>query len=163
MIPWRPLLVFLGISVATTTAFAVLSASMGWSVRTPAWAVLAPIAMWAPAVGRYAARRSVDRGFTDVPAGPRVVPGPHALACGLLSQLPHYNRAVAVPEALRRRRERAVARRRRDSPCGGLRHRGIDALSLDAPARTVVAGARPPRHGHVRNGGDTLRRQPVNR
>jgi membrane protease YdiL (CAAX protease family) len=63
MIPWRPLLIFLGISVGTTTAIAILSASMGWSVRSPAWAALAPIAMWAPAVGRFAARRTVDRGF----------------------------------------------------------------------------------------------------
>ena len=65
MIPWRSLLVFLGISVGTTTAIAILSASMGWTVHSPAWAVLAPIAMWAPALGRFAARRTVDRGFTS--------------------------------------------------------------------------------------------------
>jgi membrane protease YdiL (CAAX protease family) len=65
MIPWRPLLVFLGISVGTTTAIAVLCASMGWSVNSPAWGLLAPIAMWAPALGRFAASRTVDRGFTS--------------------------------------------------------------------------------------------------
>ena len=37
---------------------------MGWTVRSPAWGVLAPIAMWAPALGRLAAVRTVDRGFT---------------------------------------------------------------------------------------------------
>lgn len=64
MIPWRALLVFLGISVGATTAIAALSASMGWTVRSPAWGVLAVIAMWAPALGRFAAVRTVDRGFT---------------------------------------------------------------------------------------------------
>ena len=64
MIPWRPLLVFLGISVGATTAIAALSASMGWTVRSPAWGVLALVAMWAPALGRFAAVRTVDRGFT---------------------------------------------------------------------------------------------------
>ena len=38
---------------------------MGWTVRSPAWGVLAPIAMWAPALGRFAARHTVDRGFTS--------------------------------------------------------------------------------------------------
>ena len=65
MIPWRPLLVFLSASVGTTAAIAVLSASTGWSVHSPAWAVLAPIAMWAPALGRFAARRTVDRDFSS--------------------------------------------------------------------------------------------------
>ena len=64
MMPWRPLLVFLGMSVGATTGIAALSASMGWTVRSPAWGVLAPIAMWAPALGRVVARRAVDRGFT---------------------------------------------------------------------------------------------------
>jgi hypothetical protein len=65
MIPWRPVLVFLGISMGTTTSIAVLCASMAWTVDSPAWGLLAPIAMWAPALGRLAARRTVDRGFTS--------------------------------------------------------------------------------------------------
>jgi membrane protease YdiL (CAAX protease family) len=63
MIPWSALLVFLGISVGTTTAIAVICTWMGWTVNSAAWALLVPIAMWAPAAGRAAARRSVDRGF----------------------------------------------------------------------------------------------------
>jgi membrane protease YdiL (CAAX protease family) len=63
MIPWRPLMVFLAISVGTTTAIALLCAAMGWSVNSPAWALLAPIAMWAPALGRVVSCRTVDRGF----------------------------------------------------------------------------------------------------
>ena len=64
MIPWRALLVFLGICVGATTAIAILSYSMGWTVHSQAWGVLAPIAMWAPALGRFVARQTVDRGFT---------------------------------------------------------------------------------------------------
>ena len=64
-IPWRPLLVVVGISTGATTAIAILSARMGWSVGSPAWAALAPVAMWAPALGRFVAQRTVDRGFTS--------------------------------------------------------------------------------------------------
>jgi membrane protease YdiL (CAAX protease family) len=65
MMPWRALLVFVGIAVGVTTAIAALSASMGWTVGSPAWGLLAPIAMWAPALGRFTACRTVDRGFTS--------------------------------------------------------------------------------------------------
>jgi membrane protease YdiL (CAAX protease family) len=64
MIPWRPVLVYLSIAVGATTAIAVLCASMGWTVNSVAWLALAPIAMWAPALGAWIARRTVDRGFT---------------------------------------------------------------------------------------------------
>ena len=63
--PWRPVLVFLGISVGATSAASVLSASVGWDVHSPAWGLLAPIVMWAPALGALVARRTVDRGFTS--------------------------------------------------------------------------------------------------
>jgi membrane protease YdiL (CAAX protease family) len=62
--PWRPLLVFLGIAVGTTTAMAVLCAAMGWTVESRAWAALAPVAMWAPALATFVARRTVDKNFT---------------------------------------------------------------------------------------------------
>ena len=65
MIPWRPLFVFLGVAAGTTTGIAVLCAAMGWNVNSQMWAVLVPIAMSAPAVGRFAARRTVDRGFAS--------------------------------------------------------------------------------------------------
>ena len=65
MIPWRPLLIVVGISTGTTTAIAIVSALMGWTVHSPAWAALAPLAMWAPALGRFVALRTVDRGFTS--------------------------------------------------------------------------------------------------
>ena len=62
--PWRPLLVVVAISTGTTTAVAALSAWMGWTIHSPAWAALAPVAMWGPALARFVALRTVDRGFT---------------------------------------------------------------------------------------------------
>lgn len=56
MVPWRALIVFLTIAVGATTAIAVLCAAMGWTVSSPAWALLAPLAMWAPALARSIAR-----------------------------------------------------------------------------------------------------------
>ena len=64
MIPWRPVLVVVAISTGTTTAIAALSAWMGWTIHSPAWAALAPLAMWSPALGRWVAQRTVDRDFT---------------------------------------------------------------------------------------------------
>src|SRR5262245_60633810 len=64
MIPWRALLIVTGISAGTTTAIAVLTAAKGWTVHSPVWAVLAPVAMWAPALGRFVAVHTVDRHFT---------------------------------------------------------------------------------------------------
>jgi len=65
VIPWRPLLVFAAISIGATAAIAVLCASMGWTVHSPAWVALAPVAMWAPALARFVALRTVDRGFAS--------------------------------------------------------------------------------------------------
>lgn len=84
--PWRAVAVFVLVSTGVTTAIAVLSASRAWTVQSPAWAVLAPIAMWAPAVARLVARRTVDRHFATPlrlsrwgTTGPRVVLLPLAI------------------------------------------------------------------------------------
>ena len=58
------MLIFASIAIGTTTAIAIVTASFGWTVDSPAWTFLAPIAMWAPALGRFVARRTVDRAFT---------------------------------------------------------------------------------------------------
>ncbi len=97
MIPWRPLFVFLGISVGAAMAVAVLSAAMGWSVHSPAWGVLAPIVMWAPALGRLAARRTVDRGFTSpVPLSTWGVTGAQVMLSPLALPLAVYGAAYAI-------------------------------------------------------------------
>lgn len=64
MIPWSPLLVVTGVSAGVTTAIAALAAAQGWTVHSPAWGALAVVAMWAPALGRFVAQRTVDRDFT---------------------------------------------------------------------------------------------------
>ena len=56
MLPWRPLIVFFVIAVGATTAIAALCAARGWDVSSPEWALLAPLAMWAPALARLVAR-----------------------------------------------------------------------------------------------------------
>jgi CAAX protease family protein len=64
LIPWRPLIVFSAIAVGATTAIAALCDANGWTVTSPVWSILAPLAMWAPALARLVTRRTVDRGFT---------------------------------------------------------------------------------------------------
>ena len=64
MIPWRALVVFSAIAVGATTAIAVLCHANGWTVTSHEWALLAPLAMWAPALARLVTRATVDRGFT---------------------------------------------------------------------------------------------------
>jgi CAAX protease family protein len=59
----RSLLFFFAIAVGATTAIAVLTWSRGWTISSPAWAVLAPLAMWAPAAARFVVRRTADREF----------------------------------------------------------------------------------------------------
>jgi membrane protease YdiL (CAAX protease family) len=63
MIPWRPVAVFITVSAGATTAIAALAASRGWTVQSPVWVLLAPLAMWAPALARFVTRRTVDRAF----------------------------------------------------------------------------------------------------
>jgi membrane protease YdiL (CAAX protease family) len=62
--PWRAVVVFGTIAVGATTAIAVLCHANGWTVTSHAWAILAPLAMWAPALARLVTRATVDRGFT---------------------------------------------------------------------------------------------------
>jgi uncharacterized protein len=54
----RPFITFVAISVGTSVAIAILMAVMGWTVNSPGWAGLAPIVMWAPALGSLIARRT---------------------------------------------------------------------------------------------------------
>lgn len=64
MLPLRPLLVFVAIAVGATTLIATSMAPLGLTVTSPQWALIVPFAMWAPAFGRFVARRTVDREFT---------------------------------------------------------------------------------------------------
>jgi membrane protease YdiL (CAAX protease family) len=56
---------YLAAAAGTTTAIGVVMALNRWTVRSPEWGLLAAVAMWAPAAGRFLACRTVDRGFTS--------------------------------------------------------------------------------------------------
>jgi membrane protease YdiL (CAAX protease family) len=97
MVPWRPLLIFVAIAVGTTTAIALVCAAMGWSVQSPAWALLVPFAMWAPAFGRFVARRTVDRGFTaTLPLSRWGITGAQVILWPLAVPLTVYGAAYAI-------------------------------------------------------------------
>jgi membrane protease YdiL (CAAX protease family) len=55
--------VFMTIAAGATCAGALVCASLGWTIESRPWAALAPLAMWAPALAAYVARRTVDKDF----------------------------------------------------------------------------------------------------
>ena len=66
----RALLIYFCISTGTTAAIALVTSRMGWTVTSPAWSLLVPIAMWAPALAAYIARRAERPPFmTRMPLG----------------------------------------------------------------------------------------------
>jgi membrane protease YdiL (CAAX protease family) len=86
-----------GISVGVTTAIAMLSASTGWTVHSTAWGALAPAAMWAPALGRFVAQRTVDRDFTATLSLKRWgTTGAQVIAWPVVLPLAVYGAAYAV-------------------------------------------------------------------
>lgn len=94
--PWRPVLVLMLVAAGATTAVALLCSRMGWTVTSPQWAVLMPIAMWSPALGRVVARRTVDRDFRAVLTLRRWgVTGPWVIVTPLLIPLAVYGAAYA--------------------------------------------------------------------
>lgn len=60
---FRFLLVFFAVAVGASALAAVAAASLGWTVTSAGWALLVPFVMWAPALARFVAQRTVDRGF----------------------------------------------------------------------------------------------------
>jgi len=100
MIPWRPLLVYLAVAAGTTTAIAVVTASKGWTVRSPEWGLLATVAMWAPAAGRFLACRTVDRGFTSpLPLSRWGATGAQVILVPLAVPIAVYGTAYAIASA----------------------------------------------------------------
>jgi len=59
------LTVFMMIAAGATCAIALVCAAMGWTIESRPWIALAPLAMWAPALGAYAARNTVDKDFAS--------------------------------------------------------------------------------------------------
>jgi hypothetical protein len=88
---------FLTVSVATTTAITLVTARNGWTVRSPGWGVLAILAMWAPAAGRYLACRTVDRGFrSPLPSSRWGVTGAQVILVPLAVPMAVYGTAYGV-------------------------------------------------------------------
>jgi membrane protease YdiL (CAAX protease family) len=95
--PWRALTIFLAIAVGTTTAIAIVCFAAGWTVESRAWALLVPIAMWAPAAGAFVARRTVDRAFVGtLPLARWGVTGPRVVLRPLVIPLVVYAAAYAI-------------------------------------------------------------------
>src|SRR5882672_7811910 len=96
-IPWQPVLVLMAIAAGATTAVALVCWRMGWTVTSPQWSALVPIAMWAPALGRLVARRTVDRDFRSVLTLRRWgTTGPWVILAPFLIPLAVYGAAHAV-------------------------------------------------------------------
>lgn len=85
------------VSAGTTTAIAVVAWMNGWTVVSPVWALLAPLAMWAPALGRFVACRTVDREFkTTLPLSRWGATGASVLVVPLAVPLIVYGIAYAA-------------------------------------------------------------------
>jgi membrane protease YdiL (CAAX protease family) len=91
----RPLLVYF--AIGTTSAIALLTASMGWTVTSPVWSLLVPIAMWAPAFASFVARRSEQPRFTTgMPPGRWGITGAQVLLVPLVMPLAVYGASYAI-------------------------------------------------------------------
>ena len=85
---------------------------------------------------------------SDLPVihlGVRIVSSGELVAGRLLSQFPQHDLAMVVPQVVRGRRERVLARRDRDPARHPLRARGHVLLRMDAVARAIMAGPHPAR------------------
>lgn len=98
---WRATMVFSGVAIGVTSVVAIVMALAGWTVASGAWAGLVPVAMWAPALARLAAHRTVDRDYVS-PFPLRRFGRPRAFAALFPLALPLavYGAAYAVAVAL---------------------------------------------------------------
>jgi CAAX protease family protein len=61
--PWPSVTVYSSVTVGATGGIALFMTSAAWNMRSPVWFLLAPLAMWVPALARFVVLRTVDRGF----------------------------------------------------------------------------------------------------
>jgi uncharacterized protein len=93
----RALFIYFCISTGTTTAIAFVTSRMGWTVTSPAWSLLVPIAMWAPALAAYIARRTEQPPFmTRMPLGRWGITGAQVVLVPLVIPLVVYGAAYAI-------------------------------------------------------------------
>ena len=93
----RPLLIYFCISTGTTAVIALVTSWMGWTVTSPAWGALVPIAMWAPALAAFVARRAEHPPFlTRMPLGRWGITGARVILVPLVMPLVVYGVAYAI-------------------------------------------------------------------
>ena len=93
----RALLIYFCISTGTTTAIAIVTSWMGWTVNSPQWSLLVPIAMWAPALAAYIARRAERPRFTTrMPLKRWGTTGAQVIVVPLVMPLAVYGASYAV-------------------------------------------------------------------
>ena len=93
----RALFIYFCISIGTTTAIAFVTSRMGWTVTSPAWSLLVPIAMWAPALAAYIARRAEHPPFmTRMPLGRWGISGAQVILVPIVIPLTVYGAAYAI-------------------------------------------------------------------
>lgn len=93
----RALFIYFCISTGATTAIAIVTARMGWTVTSPAWGALVPLAMWAPALGAYIARRAEHPRFTSrMPLKHWGTTGAQVIVVPLVMPLVVYGVAYAI-------------------------------------------------------------------
>jgi membrane protease YdiL (CAAX protease family) len=89
--------VLMAVAAGATTAVALVCWHKGWTVTSPQWNLLVPLAMWAPALGRLVARRTVDRYFRSVLTLQRwSVTGASVILLPLIIPLAVYGAAYAI-------------------------------------------------------------------
>jgi CAAX protease family protein len=93
----RPLLIYFGISIGTTAVIALVISRMGWTVTSHAWGALVPMAMWAPALAAFIARRAEHPPFlTGMPLGRWGITGAQVILVPLVMPLVVYGVAYAI-------------------------------------------------------------------
>jgi membrane protease YdiL (CAAX protease family) len=93
----RPLLVYFGISTGTTAVIALVASRLGWTVTSAAWGALVPLAMWAPALAAFVARRAEHPPFlTGMPLGRWGITGAQVILVPLVMPFVVYGFAYAI-------------------------------------------------------------------
>jgi membrane protease YdiL (CAAX protease family) len=62
-LPWPAVIVYSLIAIGATGGIALFMKAAALDMRSPVWFLLAPLAMWAPALARFVVLRTVDRCF----------------------------------------------------------------------------------------------------
>jgi membrane protease YdiL (CAAX protease family) len=96
-LPWPPAIVYSLIAVGAAGGIAVFMKSAALDMRSPVWFLLAPLAMWAPALARFVVLRTVDRRFrATLPLQHFAGVGGHATVVALALPIVVYGTAYGI-------------------------------------------------------------------